>query len=126
MKACPKGMSMSDLKCPACGGTGDRQAAGQVENCHECGGTGERKHRDGCPLSHIPLWLASCACGREEAPFAVGESVTKHGGDYSFRGQIVSVFTKRSGQTRYVVENEAGILHIFSAKNLRSVINDAP
>ena len=43
----------------------------------------------------------------------------KDKGDYTFKGKVVSVFQKNSGVWRYVVENEAGILHIFSSKQLR-------
>jgi hypothetical protein len=51
-------------------------------------------------------------------PFAVGAVVRKVGGDYTFVGVVVAVFAKRSGQVRYVVEDDRGILHIFSEKNL--------
>ena len=45
--------------------------------------------------------------------------VIKDGGDYTFEGEVRCIFTKRSGAIRYVVENDAGIVHIFSAKNIR-------
>jgi len=48
----------------------------------------------------------------------VGDSVAKTGGDYTFFGKIVSVFQKKSGAVRVVVENQAGILHIFSPRQL--------
>jgi hypothetical protein len=48
----------------------------------------------------------------------VGDKVEKLGGDYRFPGVIVAVFNKLSGQIRYVVEDDRGILHIFSRKNL--------
>jgi hypothetical protein len=47
-----------------------------------------------------------------------GNGVKKTGGDYEFYGNVVAVFTKNSGVIRYVVENEAGILHIFSEGDL--------
>lgn len=50
--------------------------------------------------------------------FEPGEWVTKVGGDYSFEGNVAASFLKRSGQRRYVVEDDRGILHIFSGKNL--------
>lgn len=53
--------------------------------------------------------------------FTVGDVVIKDGGDYVFKGIVVAAFSKLSGSMRYVVENEAGILHIFSAKQLRRV-----
>lgn len=51
--------------------------------------------------------------------FKLGDLVIKEGGDYVFKGIVVAVFYKQSGQLRYVVENEAGILHIFSGPNLK-------
>lgn len=51
--------------------------------------------------------------------FKVGDEVAKLEGDYTFYGVVVSVFQKRSGATRYVVENDDGILHIFSDKMLQ-------
>ena len=49
----------------------------------------------------------------------VGDKVRKVGGDYVFDGVIVSSFLKISGKVRYVVEDDRGILHIFSEKNLK-------
>jgi len=51
-----------------------------------------------------------------------GDRVLKDGGDYKFEGQVVAVFYKRSGQVRIVVENDAGILHIFSEPQLQVLI----
>jgi len=48
----------------------------------------------------------------------VGMWVKKVGGDYKFQGVIVSVFNKKSGETRVVVENEDGVLFIFNPKQL--------
>ena len=56
----------------------------------------------------------------------VGDEVEKVNGDYRFRGHIVAVFLKRSSQTRYVVENPDGILHIFSRGNLTLVARKQP
>lgn len=50
--------------------------------------------------------------------FAVGDMVSKVGGDYRFDGTVVSVFDKISGLPRYVVEDDRGILHIYNEKNL--------
>ncbi len=50
--------------------------------------------------------------------FNVGQKVLKPGGDYTFPGTVVSAFRKLSGLARYVVEDDRGICHIFSAKNL--------
>lgn len=50
-----------------------------------------------------------------------GTKVTKIGGDYVFNGIIVAVFTKLSGKVRLVVEDDRGILHIFSETNLKKL-----
>lgn len=49
-------------------------------------------------------------------PFAFDEGnwVKKTRGDYVFYGIVISVMRKRSGSPRYAVENEDGIVHIFS------------
>jgi len=54
----------------------------------------------------------------ENTKFSVGDSVSKVGGDYRFDGVVRSVFTKASGVIRLVVEDDRGILHIYSEKNL--------
>lgn len=53
--------------------------------------------------------------------FSIGDKVEKIGGDYTFVGTVVSVFTKLSGKTRLVVEDDRGILHIFSETNLKRI-----
>jgi len=50
--------------------------------------------------------------------FFIGDHVRKIGGDYTFAGIIVASFRKLSGALRFVVEDDRGILHIFSAHNL--------
>lgn len=62
-----------------------------------------------------PIVLHRKGAGR----FSVGEPVEKSGGDYSFVGTVMSVFAKHSGEVRYVVEDDRGILHIYSDKNLK-------
>lgn len=54
----------------------------------------------------------------EDVDFKVGDAVSKSGGDYRFDGTVVSVFNKTTGHTRYVVEDDRGVLHIYSKKNL--------
>lgn len=49
-----------------------------------------------------------------------GDEVIKDKGDYTFEGKVVSVFYKLNGSIRVVVENEAGILHIFNPLQLKS------
>lgn len=56
----------------------------------------------------------------------VGDRVIKTGGDYVFQGYIVSVFRKVKGQIRYVVENDDGILHIFSPTQLVTLDDGVP
>ena len=51
--------------------------------------------------------------------FDLGQPVEKVGGDYTFAGNIVAAFDKLSGARRYVVEDDRGVLHVYSAKNLR-------
>ena len=48
----------------------------------------------------------------------LGDKVKKTSGDYKFYGKIVSVFYKKSGARRIVVENEDGMLFIFNEKQL--------
>jgi hypothetical protein len=54
-----------------------------------------------------------------DTTFSVGDHVEKVGGDYTFVGTVVAAFTKLSGAVRYVVEDDRGVLHIYSAKNLK-------
>ena len=51
--------------------------------------------------------------------FSVGDKVSKVGGDYKFDGTVVAVFRKLSGAVRLVVEDDRGVLHVYSEKNLR-------
>ena len=51
--------------------------------------------------------------------FIVGQRVVKQGEDSRFEGQIVACFVKRDLKTlRYVVENDDGVLHIASERQL--------
>jgi hypothetical protein len=50
--------------------------------------------------------------------FELKDFVYKKGGDYTYEGYIVGVITKKSGQIRYVVENDKGMLFIFSKVQL--------
>lgn len=49
----------------------------------------------------------------------IGMLVEKVGGDYQFKGHIVAKFKKLSGAVRYVVEDDRGVLHVYSAKILK-------
>jgi len=53
--------------------------------------------------------------------FLIGDHVVKPSGDYTFEGWVVSVFEKRSGTVRYVVEDSRGLLFIFNARQLDHV-----
>jgi hypothetical protein len=55
---------------------------------------------------------------RDPFAFNEGDKVVKLSGDYTFRGVVVSRFHKRSGAPRYIVENDDGVVHIFSANQL--------
>lgn len=54
-----------------------------------------------------------------QSQFKTGDLVSKVGGDYSFDGTVVAVFTKLSGAIRLVVEDDRGVLHVYSEKNLK-------
>lgn len=49
----------------------------------------------------------------------IGMKVEKVGGDYQFKGIVVSVFVKLNGNIRCVVEDERGLLFIFNPNQLR-------
>lgn len=73
-----------------------------------------------------PLFIAEAAKGMTElqkqfpaSNSSVGSSVQKTTGDYKFNGIVVAEFEKLNGDKRLVVENEEGILHIFSEQNLK-------
>ncbi len=54
-----------------------------------------------------------------ENTFKVGDKVSKVGGDYTFDGTVVSIFPKLSNAIRVVVEDDRGVLHVYSCKNLK-------
>lgn len=56
----------------------------------------------------------------EQTVIYQGDRVKKVGGDYVFVGTVVGIITKRNGKVRYVIENDDGILHIFSHAQLVS------
>ena len=51
--------------------------------------------------------------------YEIGDRVAKLSGDYRYRGVVVSIFRKRSGVVRYVVENDDGMLFIFNEGQLQ-------
>ncbi len=55
----------------------------------------------------------------KEIKFKVGDRVYKTSGDYKFVGEVRSVFTKKNGIVRFVVEDDIyGMLHIYNESNL--------
>ncbi|WP_197434739.1 hypothetical protein [Agrobacterium vitis] len=56
-------------------------------------------------------------------PFAIGDLVEKHTGDYTAKGEVRGIFATTRGAVRYVVEHQAdgggSFCHIYSEKNLR-------
>lgn len=56
---------------------------------------------------------------RPPVRFSVGQWVEKFTGDYVLKGEVRSIFTKRNGVVRIVVEHEPGFLHIYAPENLR-------
>jgi len=51
--------------------------------------------------------------------FIVGQRVIKQGEDSRFEGEVVACFLKRNLKTiRYVVEDDGGVLHIASERQL--------
>ena len=51
--------------------------------------------------------------------FKLGEKVQKVGGDYIYEGVVAGIVYKTSGQIRYVIEDDRGMLFIFNEKNLQ-------
>lgn len=41
----------------------------------------------------------------------------------TFEGTVVAVFTKLSGAIRLVVEDDRGVLHVYSEKNLKETVS---
>lgn len=64
--------------------------------------------------------LALLQANGDPFAFKVGDMVHKAGGDYFFKGWIVSRYRKRGNPNalRYDVENPDGIVHIFAGKQL--------
>jgi hypothetical protein len=59
--------------------------------------------------------------------FIVGQRVVKQGEDSRFEGEIVACFLKRNLKTiRYVVEDDGGVLHIASERQLLLAMPKAP
>lgn len=61
----------------------------------------------------------------DDLHWLIGDRVQKVGGDYQFEGEVRAIIRKRSGQTRYVVEDDRGLLFIFHGNNLRFATKSA-
>ena len=48
----------------------------------------------------------------------VGDKVERVNSDYKFIGTVVSKFNKTTGQIRYVVEDDRGVLFIWRRDNM--------
>ena len=75
-------------------------------------------------ISQIKIIIYNCAFNYrfgyiDNNTFKVNDKVSKVGGDYKFDGTIVSLFPKLSGAIRVVVEDDRGVLHVYSEKNLK-------
>lgn len=70
-------------------------------------------------LSQVKVLAETAAKYPNEDSLNVGDEVSKVGGDYTFEGMIVAAFYKLSGAPRYVVEDDRGVLHVYSFKNLK-------
>jgi len=56
--------------------------------------------------------------------YNIGDAVKKVGGDYEFVGRVVAGFRNLSGLRRYVVEDDRGVLHVYSDKVLAPASED--
>jgi hypothetical protein len=50
--------------------------------------------------------------------FNVDDKVKRVNSDYTFVGTIVAKFNKLSGEVRYVVEDDRGVLFIWNESNM--------
>lgn len=62
------------------------------------------------------LEALQATAGETAALDPVGLPVSKRGGDYEFDGEIRAVIPKRSGEVRYAVEDDRGLLLIMNAR----------
>lgn len=74
---------------------------------------------------HTTIQMFGKAALGQSMPFAVGDQVEKHTGDYHAKGEVRGIFAMKNGAVRYVVEHPAegggSFCHIYSEKNLRKV-----
>jgi hypothetical protein len=70
---------------------------------------------------YVDVLKPHLASATSNEPFKIGDIVTKTGGDYSYTGHVVGRVVKRSGQVRWVVEDDRGLLFIFNTSQLALV-----
>jgi len=64
---------------------------------------------------------------KDEPEWVVGDYVQKVGGDARFDGIVVAAFQKLDKRSwRYVVEDDRGLLMIYSGKNLEEMSIGSP
>lgn len=68
----------------------------------------------------VPCRYVCDACRNILPKFQSGDVVQKVTGDYKFVGNV-TVIRKRSGEYRYAVENDDGMIHIFNGSQLELV-----
>lgn len=98
---------MTDFRCNECEAVFQNVGGGDYFFCGK-----KNRITETCPIVQWP----------PPGALHVGGQFIKKGGDYKFAGEVRAVFTKKSGVVRYVVENDDGILHIFSAANAQAPI----
>jgi hypothetical protein len=97
--------ALSELKVLALGSLDEADRQTVKHHAEDCIGLGWRV-------------LQILAREEEEGMLAAGDTVEKIGGDYRFKGRVVAAFRKLGGQPRYVVEDDRGVLHVYSRANL--------
>ncbi len=85
--------------------------------CLICKGKGYIVYGEG-PQDNIMCEYCMGSSNQLELKFERGDKVKKVGGDYTYEGSIRSIIHKNSGQIRYVVEDDRGMLFIFNENSL--------
>jgi hypothetical protein len=52
--------------------------------------------------------------------------VIVHGSGYTYKGWLISIVTKRSGEARYIIEDDYGRLFIHNAQQVEDMTPDNP
>lgn len=58
---------------------------------------------------------------KDDHVLQIGSKVIKRDGDYTFVGEVVAIFPKRSGAMRIVVEDDRGLLLIMNGRMVEVV-----